>query len=197
MLMLKSIPSICYTFSMSEYKPGQRKLSHPQEMRIVALLARGDKQQDIVDEIANSGVEISLAAVSAVKKRNQVLLDHMKGAIADREAANATRILEKTHVMLNRKMDRSLKDSALFEKYLIKFRNGQIDEEEFKQKTQHIANLSVAELTQLSKEMHAQKSKAEEPGESSPKDSKKQMEELVDAIKKGDKVTLSQIVFND
>lgn len=82
-----------------------RKIDAQTEVRIVALIARGDSYSSIQSELKNSGVEISLSGITDIKQRNTMALDQIKTSLAAHEVSKATRILDKARKQIEEKLD--------------------------------------------------------------------------------------------
>lgn len=147
----------------------RERISRDKEMKAIAMLARGDIQKDIAQEL-----EITPAAVTYIKQRNQDALNTLKSRLTDRAhdlaVLNHTRALER----LNTRLD----DPKI--------------------------HFETKDLVSVAREMFNEKQVTEgnptqivgSQNSALPTQQKQNLRQLVDAIEAGDEVIMSQIIFN-
>ena len=122
------------------------------ETRICAMIARGDKHQQIVDQLASEDITIALSTISAIKKRNTEAIAFMKNQMIEAEASTATRLIHKSRMLLEKRLDQGIKDEDELNKLATQYREGEINWEQYRIKAAGRLKLSISELTSLSKE---------------------------------------------
>jgi hypothetical protein len=183
----------------------RNKLSTPQRMVVLALLARGDGNAKIVAFLReNYGIDTSEGSISQIKKTHADTLALMKQKIQEHELSNVEDLLEKTRTMIGRKLNRAEKDSQTLEDLDYQFHNGEISEKEYKEKRKGLLDLSIGQIINVSKEIHNQVVKSAPPGGippgagtlGLPSGNAALTDAIVAAIKRGDTVELQKLVLN-
>lgn len=116
------------------------------------MIARGDKHQQIVDQLASEDITIALSTISAIKKRNTEAIAFMKNQMIEAEASTATRLIHKSRMLLEKRLDQGIKDEDELNKLATQYREGEINWEQYRIKAAGRLKLSISELTSLSKE---------------------------------------------
>lgn len=180
---------------MSE-KPKQARLNDFQRLRVFALIARGDSNQAIVDEIqARFGIKVTMGAISSMKKAHADSIAVMKQAVAKAEIADAEALLTRSHRLLGKKLTKAERDESELEELYSHYRAGRITWKELQQKKAGLLRISVAELNAVSREMYVQTGKGDSPPRQPIDATIAQTDALMSAIKAGDTVELQRIIF--
>lgn len=141
------------------------------EMKIVALLARGDKYETIRDIIEQEeGRRISKAVITATKARNTTTLTTIREAIIQKEKDDAEGLLARSHRLIGRQ----LREAE---------RTGE--------------PVKLTDLTSISKEMFHQTRIDKGLDDAPPKltDPKEKLKELQTLLDENDEIRLERIVF--
>lgn len=182
------------------------RLTMDQRLRTLAYIARGDTMSQVAAHLLEDyGVTISESRLYQIKKNNIDTIQKIQDRLADSAAADADAILRQTRVQLAKKMQRADNDGNELQILDQKYRDGEIDKAEYQRKKSGLLKLSVSELVNISRTMHAQVIKvpgalelppgsapALPPGSSTPA----QLEALLKAIQSGNTVEMQRIVFN-
>jgi hypothetical protein len=168
---------------------GKYDLTIQQETKIVALLARGDMYQEIIEAFKGER-PLTNATISAVKKRNKENLELITQRQLEKEEADALAVKQKANKMIAKKLDQSDQNQETLDKANERYASGKITHKEYLSLTKHLKPVTIPELVSVSREMHTQSS-AEPPKQDAHKD----LQSLVAAIREGDEVELSKIVF--
>lgn len=186
------------------------ELSTAQEVEIVSRLVRGDTYSLIVDEMG-----VSTATISKVKRRQANAIATISGQLLKRKQKTAERILDKTHQLLENRIDSALRyeeklatiETAWHDELVEDtYDDEKLEAERIKSvnaiygaKLRHLRDelFSNSALISLSKEM-SDESKGDDvdPSAAPPASSQAQLEALVEALKAGDEVKLQQIILN-
>lgn len=163
------------------------------EMKVLAMMVRGDRQEDIAKEVG-----LNRTTVIEIKKRNQETLDIMRAKLADHRLGQATKILDKANKAIERRVDRQIEADTQLDRIRKRFEAGEIDITEYRQQIAGLEKTTLTELVAVSKEMHSQAKTEMETLKNpagSPQETKQRLIDLVEAIKAGDEVALERIVF--
>lgn len=182
----------------------KKKLDGQTETQVVAMLARGDTHQQIVDWLnTEKGVSLSIATVGLIKGRNEEGIKFMKGELLKHETTMAATILEKSRRLIDKRLDKALSLEDTLKQLKQRFESGEIDDKTYYHEVDiELRNrLSVTELTALSKE-HFNQSQLEAGKPTgiveSPAQAKAYIEQLVRAIaNKDDAAAMAALFPND
>ncbi len=180
-----------------------------QRLRTLAYIARGDTMSQVAAHLLEDyGVKISESRLYQIKKNNLETIQKIQERLADSAIADADAILRQSRVQLAKKMQRADRDGNELELLDQQYRDGEIDKTKYQRKKAGLLQLSVGELVNISRSMHAQVVKspglpelppggsgAAQPlpaGSSTPA----QLESLLKAIQSGNHVEIQRIVFN-
>jgi len=182
-------------------KKKRNKLNTAQRMRVLALLARGDSFAMIHDHLQNTyGVDVHDSTISQIKKTHADTLATMTATIAEAEAADAESLLAKSRRMIGRKLQKAEADTSEIQKLDRRFRNGEISHLEYERERRGLLELSIQELTTVSKEMFNQSNKGLPPGSPPPGlpagGQQEATEALLGAIARGDTVEIQRLILN-
>lgn len=167
-------------------------LSTTEEMKIVALIARGDTYAQIQEEMKAMGRTVTLQTIARAKKRNKENLKIIKTKVVEIEQANALSIKEKANALLQKRLDQVDQETEIVARANKEYLEGDMPHEVYERLMKTMKPTSLPELVSVSKEMH-QQSKSEPDALPTPA---KDMQALADAIKSGDEVMLNQMIFN-
>lgn len=168
------------------------QLNNVEEIRIVALLARGDTYIGIREQIAEEfGRHLSDMTIRKVKKRNKDNLKLIKERIVAKEAYRAENIRDKANNLINARLTQADHDVNVLQQAYDDYVNGNMDYKEYMALTRRYQMVSLPELVSVSKEMH-QQNKDEEAETKAPA---KDLDILAKALQTGDEVVLNQIIF--
>lgn len=174
-------------------------ISQADEIKAVALLARGDSQNAVAREVG-----ISSSTVRNIQERNAETLASIKAELILRETKKAKRILDRSHAMIDKKLDN---ESAIYEareKLQEKWDDGEVTPGQYAQALRGLPTLTLAELTALSKEMFNQSQIEEgkpttiaQGAGGSPKEAEQKLQDLIDALHGNDEVKMLELMAND
>lgn len=181
------------------------KLDTAQKMKVLAMLARGERYATIQSILKKDhDIDYSINSIRLLKKNHAETIAEMEAMIIEREASEAEQIRVRALASVSRKLDRASKDESELAELDRAYRDGELEIAEYKRRKKGLLDLSVTELLSVSKEMYAQTGKGKNasiaPG--SPAGggegiaNPQTLEVLMDAIKRGDTVTLQQMVIN-
>lgn len=145
------------------------KIDTSTELKVIAMLARGDSMSAISEEIG-----ISHVTVANIKKRNPDTLAIVKTKLVERQSVLASRILAKANAKIEQRLDEDDNKDSL-------------------------TRMSVKDLTSISHELFNQRQVEEgNPTSISASDPKAReaFDKLKQAIKNGDTVELQRLVLN-
>jgi hypothetical protein len=169
-----------------------KKLTVEQESRVIALLARGELYDDIRTHVKEHfGRTISKASIVSVKKRNKENLAIIRDKLLQKEEEDALALKDKANKYLNKRLDREIKTSQIIDDAQKAYLNGEITVEEYVGIVRSHKEITVTEVVNVSKTMHEQSKNTE-----TVENTKTDTAALVEAIRSGDEVTISQLVFN-
>lgn len=172
------------------------------ETRVVAMIARGDTYEAIRRALGTEGVSIAISTISDVKKRNPDALKYIQDALVEHEANQSTKLLSKSRRLLDRKLDRALRQDEEIQELTEQYQSGEFDEAVFNGLLHKAlkSELTVAELTSLTKEMFNQ-SQVEQGKPTSitenPTQAKENLKALLEAINNNDDKAILEAVFPD
>jgi hypothetical protein len=174
--------------------PNQIATDKLTEMKILAMIVRGDTHRSIAEEM-----NINVNTVTAIKKRNPDTIKIMREKLAEKQISSAQKILTKSRRLMESKLDQyeSNEDKRL--EIMRQFEDGEINHKEMTQELAKYPTGSLTELTAVSREMFNQNQVENNKPTSIPGNSSEQKQQLVDlvrAIESGDEVKLQQIIFN-
>ena len=182
-----------------------------QKLRALAYIARGDTMSQVAAHLLEDfDLTISEARLYQIKKENADTIQKIQERLADSAAADAEQLMKSSRVALARRIQRDARDGAELEQLDQQYRDGEIDKAEYQRKKSGLLQLSVNELVNISRSMHAQVIKVPgggvpelPPGPGGPAQplpagsaTPAQLEALLKAIQSGNHVEIQRIVFN-
>lgn len=174
--------------------PNQIATDKLTEMKILAMIVRGDTHRSIAEEM-----NINVNTVTAIKKRNPDTIKIMREKLAEKQISSAQKILTKSRRLMESKLDQyeSNEDKRL--EIMRQFEDGEINHKEMTQELAKYPTGTLTELTAVSREMFNQNQVENNKPTAISGNSSEQKQQLVDlvrAIESGDEVKLQQIIFN-
>jgi hypothetical protein len=146
----------------------------PVEMKIVALIARGDKYNDIKAAIKDEfDRNISMGVITAIRQRNEQSLGAIREVITQREKDDAAGLLSRSHRLIGKK----LRDAETAEGGL--------------------ESVKLSDLTAISREMFHQTRVEQGLGDDGEKlaNPREKLKELQSILEENDTIRLERIVF--
>lgn len=186
------------------------RLTTDQKMAALAMIARGDTLSQVAANLLTEyEVTISESAIRKIKSLHQETILKMQETIADGKAAEAGDISKRSRHLINRRLDKAERDERALEELDQKYRDGEIDggAEEYRRRKAGLLKISVAELINISKTMHAQTIRIpalpQLPDTTTPQanlppgagQTPAQLEALLGAIKAGNTVEIQRLIF--
>lgn len=176
------------------------KLTQPQRMQVLAMLARGDRYAAINKFLLEQyGVQLHVSNFTEMKKRHADTIAAMQATITTNVALEAEVLLAKSRKLINRKLDKAADDAEEIDELDRQYRESEIDHEEYTRRRKGLLTISIGELNQVSKEMFAQSNLASSDGDKGPKTADSnpdQTKALIEAIQNGDTVELQRMILN-
>lgn len=176
------------------------KINQKTETEVVAMLARGDTQEDIRRELATRGIEVSHTAISKVKQRNTEALQYLQDQVVEYERSQSAEILRDTHQLLSKQVKQANQDFDRKAELDERLDAGEISEEEYWQERRRLTELDMNSLSRLSREMF-QQSQIEQgqPTEISndPKRVHAYLRKIVDNVDEKNHEELVAIMYSD
>lgn len=169
------------------------KVSTETSLQILALIARGDTLTSISQQTG-----IAITTIADLKKRNQSALSLIESRMIEHKISNATKLLDKSQSLIEKKLDRVASAADLRQEALEEYRTGAIDSDEFRAKTFGLPDATLTELNGIAKESFNQ-SQIEQGKPTSITNSPEAKEDLLalaQALKDGDEVEMYKLVFN-
>lgn len=181
-----------------------KKLDAQTETQVVAMIARGDTHQQIVDWLEDTkGVTLSVKTISAIKSRNAESLGFMQDQLIRHETTVAETLLEKSRKLLDNRLDDALHFAEKADKLRKRFDDGEIDEKRYYHELDALfarSSISVKDLTAISKESFNQSQiEAGRPTSiaDNPAQAKANLATLLLAIKNRDDAAALKALFPD
>jgi len=181
----------------------KRKIDAQTEVRIVALLARGDTYKNIKQTLEDEGVLLSISGITDIKQRNSMALEQIKSSLVQHETSKATRILDKAKKHLEQKLDSIDNYEERVSILKNKHESGEIDGEQYKNMSMMLrddASVTIKDLVTVSKEMFNQSQiESNKPTSitSNPEENKRNLLILLKAINDKDEVGMLKSIFPD
>ncbi len=181
-----------------------------QKLRALAYIARGDTMSQVAAHLLEDfQVTITESALYKIKKDNLETIQKIQDRLADSAVADADAILKQSRVALAKKMQRADRDGNELEQLDQQYRDGEIDKSQYQRRKAGLIQLSVSELVNISRTMHAQVIKV--PGAGAPElppgpggpaqplpagsSTPAQLEALLKAIQAGNTVEIQRLIF--
>lgn len=169
-----------------------RKVDRQTETQIVAMLARGDTRQQIVNWLkTEKGIDFSTDGVSRIKRVNAQTLEFMTSELVKHQATTAKATLNKSRILIEKRLDKAMQLDNELQRLKNKFESGEITSEDYYRQFDTIMRhqLTIQELNSVSKEsFHQSQLEANRPTAitESPEQAKENLKTLLQAIAEGD-----------
>lgn len=163
------------------------------QLQVLARIAR----RDTYDEISRD-MGIPISTIGGIKFRNKAALEIMQSKMIEHKVTTSRKILNKAHNLIESKLDKVHKSEEVRYEALEAYRIGEIDYEELNRRLHGLTDATLAELNSVSREAFNQsqvESGRPTSISASPLEAKDDLMRLVEAIHKGDEVTLERLVF--
>lgn len=171
-------------------------ISTADEVKVVALLARGDTQKSIAEEVG-----ISPASVGVIKGRNADILSEIHGALVLQNTKQAKKILDRSHTLIDKRLSAEEQNYDDRVELKDKLDNSEITYSQYLSGLRAIPTISLAELTGLSKEMFNQSQIEDGKPTSIPggagansDDAAKKLQDLIEALHSNDSVKMLELI---
>jgi len=180
----------------------KKLLTTQAEVRIVALIARGDTYATIQAQLKKDGISITIPTISKIKLRNEDALKAIKTQMIKVESSKSATILEKSRNLIEKKLDKA-EDDSIPEELTQALENGDIDFKDYLKEVSRVQNsrrLSVGELNMVAKEAFNQSQiESGKPTSitDSPEQAKHNLERLLSAINSGKEEDIVKAIFLD
>jgi hypothetical protein len=182
----------------------KKKLDAQTETQVVAMIARGDTQQQIVDWLKTTkDIELSPKTISLIKSRNAESLKFMQGELIRHEVTAAESLLDKSRKLIDRQLDDALHVEEKASKLRKQFDDGEITAQEFSTRIDNLirsSHIPLKDLTAVAKETFNQ-SQIEQGKPTSiadnPAQAKANLATLLIAIKSRDDQATIKALFPD
>lgn len=179
-------------------KPKNAIIPVEKEIKIVAMIARGDTQTQIAEVM-----EVHPVTVANIKKRNAEVLKMIQSKMIAHQAKLASQNLEKANELIKKRLHNAEHFDQEMAKIELEYESSEKTKEDDANYRAKMANLrrsldiTLTELTGVSREMHSQ-AKADIASDipKDPEQAKAHLAALVEAINNGDEVVLQQITLN-
>lgn len=178
-----------------------------QKLRALAYIARGDTMSQVAAHLLEDfQVSITESALYKIKKDNLETIQKIQDRLADSAVADADAILKQSRVALAKKMQRADRDGNELEQLDQQYRDNEIDKATYQRRKAGLIQLSVSELVNISRTMHAQVIKVPGAPELPPgagpaqplpagSSTPAQLEALLKAIQAGNTVEIQRLIF--
>lgn len=173
-----------------------RLISVADEIKVVALLARGDTFKQIAEAVG-----ISEGSITNIKERNADTLDDVRVKLVLQKTKQAKKILSRSHDLIEQRL--SAEEKYYDDRVDLKesLENGEITYTQYLSGLRAIPTISLAELTGLSKEMFNQSQIEDGKPTSIPggagdnsSDAAKKLQDLIDALHSNDSVKMLELI---
>lgn len=180
----------------------KKQIDTQTEVKIIALIARGDTYANIQSQLKKEGVDIAVPTISKIKSRNEEALQAIKNEIIKVETSKSATILEKSRSLIEKKLDIS-EDTSIPDELQRAYDDGEIDGKQFFDRKQAVFNkrrVTIGELNMVAKEAFNQSQiESGKPTSitNSPAEAKKNLERLLLAINSGKEEDIVKAIFLD
>jgi hypothetical protein len=186
---------------------GQRKLDIPLKMKVLAMMARGERYGTIRRILKDEHkIDYTDPALAALRKNNAEVLKEMELMILGSQAAESEQIHTKAMRQLNRRLDRASTDELEIDRLDTEYREGKMNLADYRKKKAGLIKMSVKDLLEISREMHTQigRRKVGQGSGALPSGisnegaspDPKWVEALMTAVQRGDTIAMQQLVIN-
>lgn len=164
------------------------------KLQVLALFARGDTYEQV-----STATGIKIPALQKIKERNKAALEVIQNRMIDYKVSKSKKILDKTHSLIDKKLDKVAASWRNREELEAKYKSGEIPYEEFIKQSVGFTDVTLTELNSVSREAFNQSQiESGKPTSiaNSPHEATQDLMRLVEALKGGDEIVLERLVFN-
>lgn len=169
----------------------------PQHQRdyIVQLLALGNTKPEIIDKFEERYKRrINPSTIIRLKKQQKEEIAEAHDVLAVRsEVVGANALKQKTHRLLNNRLDRAIEDETVIDQLRAQLKAGEITRDQFDRECARYEVLTITELTKLSDSMHQQAKNSDEDPSLTPQD-QAALQLLMQGINQGNPLQLIQVL---
>lgn len=167
------------------------------EMKIVAMMSRGDKYDTIISTLAEQdNFSIAISTLKNIKGRNHDALEIMRSSVIKFEEANAEQLLRRTHNMIGKRLGQAERDAMTMERLDEELAEHEITLKEYNHLRSKLKLPTLTELTTVNKEMYAQSKQGKDLDNPTSTNPEVRAKQLRDILNMSDEVALERIVFN-
>lgn len=159
------------------------------------LLALGNTKPEIIKKFEERyHRRINPSTIIRLKKQQAVAIGEAHDVLAvQSEIVGASALKQKTHRLLNNRLDRAIEDESEIDVLRAKLKAGEIDKDEFDREAARYEVLTITELTKLSDSMHQQAKNSDEDPSLTPQD-QAALQLLMQGINSGNPLQLIQVL---
>lgn len=169
------------------------RLTISEKNYLVKLMTLGEYNSNIQTKFNDLyGHPVSEVTLARLRKANLDAIEQARSVIASSAASSAALIKQKSHQLIESKLDDAIEDTDQLRKLRRQFQDGELTEEAYKAKRKLYSELTINELTKISENMHNQ-AKSEDDDGTSPAD-QAALAALIAGIQSGNPVQLIQVV---
>lgn len=171
----------------------RKQLNPNQKAWLIKRIALHHNYRDICREFKEKfGRSVNPMTLSRLKRRHIDIVTSAQSRIVASGAIEATTIKQQSYRLIQRKMDKAEVDMTDLDKLRKDFREGVIDEKEYKRRKQTYETITIGELTNVANAAHAH-AKGIEDDAARPEDAAA-LKMLVASIQSGNPVNLIQML---
>lgn len=162
---------------------------------IVQLLALGNTKPEIIKKFEERYKRrINPSTIIRLKKQQATAIHEAHDVLAvQSEIVGANALKQKTHRLINNKLDRAIADESEIDKLRAQLKAGEISAKEFDIECARYEVLTISELTKLSDAMHNQGKTSDEDPTLSPQD-QAALQLLMQGMNNGNPLQLIQVL---
>lgn len=189
-----SIAKLLYNMLMTT-KTGKGPLPQHQRDYIVQLLALGNTKPEIIKKFEERyHRRINPSTIIRLKKQQKEEIDEAHDVLAVRsEIVGAAALKQKTHRLINNRLDRAIEDESEIDKLRAQLKAGEITRDQFDREAARYEVLTITELTKLSDAMHQQAKGSDEDPLLTPQD-QAALQLIMQGINNGNPLQLIQVL---
>lgn len=162
-----------------------------EEIRVVALLAKGIRQKEIQQMMkAEFNRPLQLKTIQKIKKRNKANLEMIRSKHAETLISKASEIRDKTNEQILAQLEDSRTNNDIIAHYNKQYADGEITLGQLMDIKKKIKQPNFSELASLSKTMNDQAKELESDNKETEDPAN-----LISALNDGDELQLSQIIL--
>ena len=173
------------------------KLTEPQKAKVVAMLAKGLTQKEIVEIVKKDfDVDISMTVIKKIKKNNGPTIAAMQEIFITAEVTDAVNIKKRALKQLDKKLERIEKQEDYTEQLYQDYLDGVITDTEYRKQKALQAKISARDLSAIAKELSAQVDPVQPGATALPAgQDPKWVDSLLQAVQRGDTIAMQQLII--